>query len=85
MNGARWRKSGPPCARSGASFAFSDALYRDVARLANVQAIKTPAPPIGKATTRIKDGQRIRVDDGRGVVTILDEEPSPEQKVLEEA
>jgi 4-hydroxy-tetrahydrodipicolinate synthase len=34
-------------------FAFSDALYRDVARLANVQAIKTPAPPIGKATTRI--------------------------------
>ena len=25
----------------------------------------------GTATTRIKDGQRIRVDGGRGVVTIL--------------
>lgn len=34
----------------------------------------------GKATQRIKDGQRIRVDGGRGVVTILDEE-----KVREEA
>ena len=34
----------------------------------------------GRATTRIKDGQRIRVDGGRGVVTILDDE-----KVLEEA
>src|SRR3546814_20901410 len=27
----------------------------------------------GSATTRIKDGQRIRVDGGRGVVTLLDE------------
>jgi pyruvate,water dikinase len=26
----------------------------------------------GQATTRIKDGQRIRVDGGRGIVTILD-------------
>jgi 4-hydroxy-tetrahydrodipicolinate synthase len=34
-------------------FAFSDELYRDVARLANVQAIKTPAPPIAEAATRI--------------------------------
>ncbi len=34
----------------------------------------------GKATTRIKDGQRIRVDGGKGTVTILDEEP-----VLEDA
>ena len=34
----------------------------------------------GKATQRIRDGQRIRVDGGRGVVTILDEE-----RVLEEA
>ncbi len=34
-------------------FAFSDELYRDVARLANVQAIKTPAPPIAEAPTRI--------------------------------
>ena len=34
-------------------FAFSDELYRDVARLANVEAIKTPAPPIAEAATRI--------------------------------
>ena len=34
----------------------------------------------GSATTKIKDGQRIRVDGGRGVVTILHDEP-----VLEEA
>ncbi len=34
----------------------------------------------GKATTRIKDGQRIRVDGGKGTVTILDDEP-----VLEDA
>jgi len=30
----------------------------------------------GKATTRIKDGSRIRVDGGRGVVTILEEAPA---------
>jgi len=29
----------------------------------------------GKATTRIKDGSRIRVDGGRGIVTILEEAP----------
>jgi pyruvate,water dikinase len=34
----------------------------------------------GSATTRIKDGQRIRVDGGRGIVTILQDEP-----VLEDA
>jgi pyruvate,water dikinase len=34
----------------------------------------------GSATTKIKDGQRIRVDGGRGVVTILEDEP-----VLEDA
>ena len=34
----------------------------------------------GSATQKIKDGQRIRVDGGRGVVTILDDE-----RVLEEA
>jgi pyruvate,water dikinase len=34
----------------------------------------------GNATTKIKDGQRIRVDGGRGVVTILEDE-----RVLEEA
>ena len=34
----------------------------------------------GSATQRIKDGQRIRVDGGRGTVTILDDEP-----VLEDA
>jgi pyruvate,water dikinase len=34
----------------------------------------------GSATTKIKDGQRIRVDGGRGTVTILHDE-----KVLEEA
>ena len=34
----------------------------------------------GSATTRIKDGQRIRVDGGRGTVTILEDEP-----VLEDA
>jgi 4-hydroxy-tetrahydrodipicolinate synthase len=34
-------------------FAFSDELYRDVARLANVHAIKIPAPPIDEAATRI--------------------------------
>jgi pyruvate,water dikinase len=38
----------------------------------------------GKATTAIKDGARIRVDGGRGVVTILDEAPS-EGRVLEDA
>ncbi len=39
----------------------------------------------GKATTRIKDGQRIRVDGGRGIVTILDDLPADEQPVLEDA
>jgi pyruvate,water dikinase len=39
----------------------------------------------GKATQRIKDGQRIRVDGGRGVVTILDDLGLDEQKVLEDA
>jgi pyruvate,water dikinase len=34
----------------------------------------------GSATQRIKDGQRIRVDGGRGIVTILEDEP-----VLEDA
>jgi 4-hydroxy-tetrahydrodipicolinate synthase len=34
-------------------FAFNDELYRDLARLANVQAVKTPAPPIGRAATRV--------------------------------
>lgn len=34
-------------------FAFSDELYRDLARLTNVQAIKTPAPPIAVAATHI--------------------------------
>ena len=34
----------------------------------------------GSATTKIKDGQRIRVDGGRGTVTILHDE-----KVLEDA
>jgi pyruvate,water dikinase len=34
----------------------------------------------GSATTKIKDGQRIRVDGGRGVVTILEDDP-----VLEDA
>jgi 4-hydroxy-tetrahydrodipicolinate synthase len=34
-------------------FEFSDELYRDVARLANVHAIKIPAPPIDEAATRI--------------------------------
>ncbi|HEX5476712.1 MAG TPA: PEP-utilizing enzyme, partial [Burkholderiales bacterium] len=38
----------------------------------------------GSATTKIKDGARIRVDGGRGVVTILDEAPS-EGRVLEDA
>jgi pyruvate,water dikinase len=32
----------------------------------------------GSATTRIKDGQRIRVDGGRGTVTILEDEPDLE-------
>jgi len=32
----------------------------------------------GKATTLIKDGQRIRVDGGKGTVTILDDEPALE-------
>jgi pyruvate,water dikinase len=39
----------------------------------------------GKATTRIKDGQRIRVDGGRGIVTILDDEPAAGAPVLENA
>jgi len=34
-------------------FAFSDELYRDVARLASVQAIKIPAPPAAEAATRV--------------------------------
>jgi pyruvate,water dikinase len=29
----------------------------------------------GNATSMIKDGQRIRVDGGRGIVTLLSEEP----------
>jgi len=37
----------------------------------------------GKATTLIKDGQRIRVDGGKGTVTILDDEP--QAKELEDA
>ena len=36
-------------------FRFSDELYRDVARLASVQAIKIPAPPRGEAATRIPE------------------------------
>ena len=51
-------------------------------------SVASPGPPkaqaagrvTGSATTRIKDGQRIRVDGGRGVVTILEDEP-----VLEDA
>ncbi len=39
----------------------------------------------GKATTRIKDGQRIRVDGGRGIVTILDDLPVDEAPALEPA
>jgi crossover junction endodeoxyribonuclease RuvC len=42
--------------------------------------IKKAVVGTGSATTRIKDGQRIRVDGGRGVVTILEDEP-----VLEDA
>ncbi len=38
----------------------------------------------GKATQRIKDGQRIRVDGGRGVVTILEDE-ARDERVLEDA
>jgi pyruvate,water dikinase len=38
----------------------------------------------GSATQRIRDGQRIRVDGGRGTVTLLDEAVEAE-KVLEEA
>lgn len=34
-------------------FAFSDELYRDLARLTHVQAIKTPAPQPAQAATRI--------------------------------
>jgi len=34
-------------------FAFSDELYRDVARLPNVDAIKVPAPPTDEAAVRI--------------------------------
>jgi hypothetical protein len=34
-------------------FAFSHELYRDVARLTSVQAIKVPAPPAEQASTRI--------------------------------
>jgi 4-hydroxy-tetrahydrodipicolinate synthase len=49
-------------------FAFSDELYRDVARLANVQAIKTPAPPIAEAATRIAQlRELIGTDAGVGV------------------
>jgi len=40
----------------------------------------------GSATRRIKDGQRIRVDGGRGIVTILEEEPGlAGEPVLEDA
>ncbi|MGX7894652.1 PEP-utilizing enzyme [Tsuneonella sp. HG222] len=39
----------------------------------------------GKATTMIKDGQRIRVDGGRGTVTILDDAGIDEKPVLEDA
>ena len=38
----------------------------------------------GSATTKIKDGQRIRVDGGRGVVTILEDE-ARDERVLEDA
>jgi 4-hydroxy-tetrahydrodipicolinate synthase len=34
-------------------FAFPDELYRDVARLSSVRAIKVPAPPSEQAATRI--------------------------------
>ena len=36
----------------------------------------------GNATTRIKDGQRIRVDGGRGIVTILDERAGAGGRVM---
>ena len=47
-------------------FAFSDELYRNVARLANVQAIKTPAPPTGEAAARIPQLREHRRGRGRG-------------------
>lgn len=39
----------------------------------------------GTATLRIKDGQRIRVDGGRGIVTILDDVAPAAEPVLEDA
>ena len=38
----------------------------------------------GSATQKIRDGQRIRVDGGRGIVTLLDDPVTPE-RVLEQA
>ena len=40
-------------------FRFSDELYRHVARLASVQAIKIPAPPLSEAATRIPQLQEL--------------------------
>ena len=40
-------------------FRFSHELYRDVARLASVQAIKTPAPPNDEAATKIPQLQAL--------------------------
>jgi pyruvate,water dikinase len=39
----------------------------------------------GSATQRIRTGQMIRVDGGRGVVTILDDVKVPEVQVPENA
>ncbi|MBS1239758.1 MAG: PEP-utilizing protein mobile subunit, partial [Proteobacteria bacterium] len=39
----------------------------------------------GTATQRIKDGQRIRVDGGRGIVTILDDVGVEDEQALEDA
>ena len=44
-------------------FAFSDELYRDVARLASVQAIKIPAPPAAEAATRVPRLRELIGDD----------------------
>lgn len=44
-------------------FAFSDELYRDVARLASVQAIKIPAPPAAEAATRVPQLREVIGDD----------------------
>ena len=44
-------------------FAFSDDLYRDLARLASVEAIKAPAPANDEAATRITQLQQLLVKD----------------------